>query len=93
MEALRKRWTTTPGSRDSGQQSSKRTIAGHFSQPATGGSGPRVDGKEGVAGSSPAEGFRNRATARFSRFRIGSTDHFLCQWKGSPFFEPRRGSP
>jgi hypothetical protein len=28
-------------------------------------------GKEGVAGSSPAEGFRNRATARFPCFRCG----------------------
>src|SRR5215216_1993134 len=36
----------------------------------------RVDGKEGVAGSSPAEGFRNRATARFSCFRCGSADPF-----------------
>jgi hypothetical protein len=33
-------------------------------------------GKEGVAGSSPAEGFRNRATARFSYSRSGSDDHF-----------------
>ena len=29
---------------------------------------PSLHGKEGVAGSSPAEGFRNRATARFSYF-------------------------
>ena len=42
-------------------------------------------GKEGVAGSSPAEGFRNRATARFSCFRSGSDDHFreLPSEKGS----------
>jgi NAD(P)-dependent dehydrogenase (short-subunit alcohol dehydrogenase family) len=33
-------------------------------------------GKEGVAGSSPAEGFKNRAMARFSCFRSGSDDHF-----------------
>jgi hypothetical protein len=33
-------------------------------------------GKEGVAGSSPAEGSENRATARFSSLRSGSTDPF-----------------
>jgi hypothetical protein len=37
---------------------------------------PDCHGKEGVAGSSPAEGFRNRATARFPHFRSGSYDHF-----------------
>jgi hypothetical protein len=36
----------------------------------------RAHGKEGVAGSSPAEGFRNRATVRFSSFWIGSADPF-----------------
>ena len=35
-----------------------------------------VHGKEGAAGSSPAEGFRNRATARFSHSRSGLDDHF-----------------
>ena len=35
---------------------------------------PDCHGKEGVAGSSPAEGFGNRATARFSCFRSGSDD-------------------
>jgi hypothetical protein len=40
-------------------------------------------GKEGVAGSSPAEGFRNRGTARFSCFRTGSDDHFHGQRKWS----------
>jgi hypothetical protein len=40
-------------------------------------------GKEGVAGSSPAEGFENRAAARFSCFRSGSDDHFHRQGKGS----------
>jgi hypothetical protein len=39
-------------------------------------------GKEGVAGSSPAEGFRNRSTARFSCFRTGSGDHFLDKGRG-----------
>ena len=34
-------------------------------------------GKEGVAGSSPAEGFTNPAAARFSRSWSGSGDHFL----------------
>jgi hypothetical protein len=47
---------------------------------------PGCHGKEGVAGSSPAEGFENRATARFSRFRSGSGDHFQGQRKGSPDF-------
>ena len=49
-------------------------------------------GKEGVAGSSPAEGFRNRATARFSRFRSGSGDHFraLPSEKGSSMAPGRR---
>ena len=41
-------------------------------------------GKEGVDGSSPSEGSENRATARFSRFRSGSDDHFQREWKGSP---------
>jgi hypothetical protein len=40
---------------------------------------PDCHGKEGVAGSSPAEGFTNRAAARFSCFRSGSRDHFLSQ--------------
>jgi hypothetical protein len=44
---------------------------------------PDCHGKEGVAGSSPAEGFRNRATARFPYFRSGTGDHFLAQRKGS----------
>ena len=35
------------------------------------------NGKEGVAGSSPAEGFTNRAAARFSCSWSGSGDHFL----------------
>jgi hypothetical protein len=43
-----------------------------------------LHGKEGVAGSSPAEGFRNRAVARFARFRSGSDDHFPAQEKRSP---------
>jgi len=38
---------------------------------------PDRHGKEGVAGSSPAEGFKNRAAARFSCSRSGSGDHFL----------------
>jgi hypothetical protein len=33
-------------------------------------------GKEGVAGSSPAEGFQYCATSRFPRFRSGPGDHF-----------------
>jgi hypothetical protein len=45
-------------------------------------SGPTADqanchGKEGVAGSSPAEGFTNRAAARFSCSWSGSGDLFL----------------
>ena len=42
-------------------------------------------GKEGVAGSSPAEGLGNRVAARFSCFRSGSDDHFraLPSEKGS----------
>ena len=39
--------------------------------------GPDRHGKEGVAGSSPAEGFTNRAAARFSCSWSGSADHFL----------------
>jgi hypothetical protein len=42
------------------------------------GCGPDCHGKEGVAGSSPAEGFRNRVVPRFSRLRSGSDDHFQC---------------
>jgi hypothetical protein len=45
---------------------------------------PDCHGKKGVAGSSPAEGFRNRTTARFSCFRsapMTTSDRFL----------PRRG--
>jgi hypothetical protein len=38
--------------------------------------GPDCHGKEGVAGSSPAEGFGNRATARFSPLRSESADPF-----------------
>jgi hypothetical protein len=49
-------------------------------------------GKEGVAGSSPAEGSRNRAIARFSYFRSGSGDHFLSQRKGSPVRSDTRGA-
>jgi hypothetical protein len=49
-------------------------------------------GKEGVAGSSPAEGFENRAAARFSCFRGGSGDHFQRQGKGSPV-RLKRGRP
>jgi hypothetical protein len=45
---------------------------------------PGCHGKEGVAGLSPAEGFGNRATARFSRFRTGMDDHFLLQRKWLP---------
>ena len=46
-----------------GRDGSRRNapVAGHFTQPATGGSSPRVDGKEGVAGSSPAEGSKEPA--------------------------------
>jgi hypothetical protein len=46
---------------------------------------PDRHGTEGVAGSSPAEGFRNRAAARFSSFWIGSADPFrvLLDEKGS----------
>ena len=54
--------------------------------PLAGRRAPRPDchGKEGVAGSSPAEGFGNRATARFSYARSGSGDHFQGQRKWSP---------
>jgi hypothetical protein len=67
-----------------GRDGSRRNVpvAGHFTQPAMGGSSPRVDGKEGVAGSSPAEGFGNRAMARFSRFRSGLGDAFRVQRRG-----------
>ncbi len=40
------------------------------------GSWPHCHGKEGVAGSSPAEGFAHRTTAWFSCFRSRSTDPF-----------------
>ena len=43
---------------------------------------PDCHGKEGVAGSSPAEGFGNRATVRFSHFQSGSGDHFQDERKG-----------
>jgi hypothetical protein len=47
---------------------------------------PRSDlhGKERVAGSSPAEGFDNCTTARFSCFRSVLSDRFLGERKGSP---------
>jgi len=45
---------------------------------------PDRHGKEGVAGSSPAEGFRILAAARFLCFRSGFDDHFHAQQKGSP---------
>jgi hypothetical protein len=48
------------------------------------------DGMEGVAGSSPAEGFANRAAARFSRFRSGSADHFLERGRGRRFDFPKQ---
>ncbi len=44
---------------------------------------PDRHGKEGVAGSSPAESFRNRAAARSSCSRRGSGDHFLAERKWS----------
>jgi hypothetical protein len=40
---------------------------------------------EGAAGSSPAEGFANRPTVRFSGFRSGLDDHFRGEEKRSPF--------
>jgi hypothetical protein len=46
-------------------------------------------GKEGVAGSSPAEGFASRATARFSRFRSGLGDPFRAEGKGRRFRAPQ----
>jgi hypothetical protein len=53
---------------------------------------PDCHGKEGVDGSSPSEGFRNRATARFSCFRSGWDDHFraLPSEKGSSLAADRR---
>jgi hypothetical protein len=59
--------------------------------------GKMLDGKEGVAGSSPAEGFRNRAVARFSYLRSGSGDHFCAtsgsgRWLAKPRGRPRNGA-
>jgi hypothetical protein len=50
------------------------------------------NGKEGVAGSSPAEGFQIRSAARFSCFRSGSADPFrtLPSEKGSSMGAGRR---
>jgi len=53
---------------------------------------PDCHGREGVAGSSPAEGFGNRAIARFSHFRSGLRDHFRAERKGSPARVPPSGA-
>ena len=50
---------------------------------------PDRHGKERVAGSRPAEGFRNRATARFL-FASDLDDHFQAQRKGWPVARTRR---
>jgi hypothetical protein len=92
VEASRKRWTATRGSGDVGRPGRNGLLAADLPQPATVGSTPRVDGKEGVAGSSPAEGFGNRARARCSFYWSGSGDHFQAQGRGRRF-ESRRGSP
>jgi hypothetical protein len=60
MEASRKRWTTTPNSSGTEGGLLRTARCRDLPQPATGGNIPRVDGKEGVAGSSPAEGSSER---------------------------------
>jgi hypothetical protein len=61
------------------------------------GSWPDCHGKEGVAGSSPAEGFRNRAVARFSCLRRGrvttSSASGSGRWCKSPEGAVRTGLP
>jgi hypothetical protein len=49
-------------------------------------------GKEGVAGSSPAEGFRNRAVARFSCLRSGLGDHFWATSGSGRWLESQQGA-
>jgi hypothetical protein len=76
---------------DAGRCGSVRPAAGCALRPCAGISalrqasqdGPDCHGKEGVAGSSPAEGFANRAIARFSRFRSGSSDPSGLKGRGS----------
>ncbi len=60
LEAPRKRQGATAGSSDDGNPGRSGLLAGHFAEGATRGNSPRVDGKEGVAGSSPAEGSKER---------------------------------
>jgi hypothetical protein len=54
---------------------------------------PDCHGKEGVAGSSPAEGFENLVVARFSCLRSGSVDHFRCRGEGVAGPGPGTGIP
>jgi hypothetical protein len=64
VEAPRKRWTAAAGSSGSAHRRPKHRAYRAFPQPMTGGSGPRVDGKEGVAGPSPAECQAEQAATR-----------------------------
>ena len=61
MEALRKRWNATRSHVAPGQQQPIAAACRAFAQSATLGITPRVDGKEEVAGSSPAEGSKEPA--------------------------------
>jgi hypothetical protein len=56
VEAQWKRWTAAVSSSGSAHPRPKRCACWDFTEPATGRSSRRVDGKKGVAGSSPAEG-------------------------------------